>query len=68
MNRVPHRASRAQGVYDWSTHEGTRRRNEGQIDERATPDYPATGTTRIAAMLHEARRRRVERPPGAPGA
>lgn len=68
MNRGPLRGSRAQGVYDWSTHEGTRRRNEDQIDGRAAPAYPATGTARVAAMLQEARRRRFEPGPVTPGA
>jgi hypothetical protein len=54
------RALLSRGRYDWETHEATRRRNVEQIASIPSPEYPATGTARIAALLAEARRRRDE--------
>jgi hypothetical protein len=46
--------------YDWDTHEATRQRNAEQIVSIPMPEFPATGTARISALLADARRRRDE--------
>ena len=48
------------GRYDWVVHEATRRRNAEQIAAIPTPEFPATGTARIGALVAAARRRRDE--------
>ncbi len=54
------RALLERGRYDWDTHEATRRRNAEQIKSLPAPEFPATGTARISALLAEARHRRDE--------
>ncbi len=51
-------ALRTRGRYDWETHQDTRRRNAEQIRSIPDPEFPATGTARISALLAEARRKR----------
>jgi hypothetical protein len=58
MDRDMRKALRSRARYDWDTHEATRRRNADQIGDIPAPEYPATGTARIGALVAEARRRR----------
>lgn len=60
MDRHMRKALRSRARYDWETHEATRRRNAEQIAELPAPQYPATGTARIGALIAEVRRRRDE--------
>ena len=60
MDRQMRKALRSRGRYDWDTHEETARRNAEQIKSIPEPEFPATGTARISALLAEARRRRDE--------
>jgi hypothetical protein len=60
MDREMRKALRSRAGYDWDTHDATRRRNIEQIKRMPEPEYPATGTARISALLAEARRRRDE--------
>lgn len=52
------KALRSRAQYDWETHQATRKRNIEQIARIPEPEFPATGTARISALLAEARRRR----------
>lgn len=54
------KALRSRARYDWETHETTRLRNADQIKSIREPEFPATGTARVSALLAEARRRRDE--------
>lgn len=58
MDRHMREALLSRARYDWETHETTRQRNAAQIAEIPAPEYPATGTARIGALIAEARRRR----------
>lgn len=60
MDRHMRKALLSRARYDWDTHEATRKRNAEQISALPAPEFPATGTTRISALLAEARRRRDE--------
>ena len=60
MDRHMRKALGSRARYDWDTHEATRRRNAEQIAEIPAPEYPATGTARIGALIAEARRHRDE--------
>jgi hypothetical protein len=58
MDRQMRKALLSRGRYDWDTHEATRLRNREQIAGIPAPEYPATGTARIGALIAEARRQR----------
>ena len=60
MDRHMRKALLSRARYDWDIHEATRQRNAEQIASIPTPEFPATGTARISALLAEARRRRDE--------
>jgi hypothetical protein len=60
MDREMRKALQSRARYDWETHEATRRRNAEQIKSIPEPQFPATGTARVSALLAEARRRRDE--------
>lgn len=60
MDRHMREALLSRARYDWETHEATRQRNAAQIADIPAPEYPATGTARIGALIAEARRRRDE--------
>ena len=60
VNREMRKALLSRARYDWDTHEATRQRNAEQIRSIPAPQYPATGTARISALLAVARRRRDE--------
>jgi len=60
MDRHMRKALLSRARYDWVTHEATRERNAEQMAALPTPEFPATGTKRISALLAEARRRRDE--------
>ncbi|MEZ5167700.1 MAG: hypothetical protein R2695_14910 [Acidimicrobiales bacterium] len=54
MARDSKRAPQLQARYDWDAHATTRERNAKQIDAVPGPKFPATGTSRISALLAEA--------------
>ncbi|MEM9464800.1 MAG: hypothetical protein AAGA90_05490 [Actinomycetota bacterium] len=58
MDRHMLKALESRYGYDRETHESTLLRNRRQAEELARPRWPATGTTLIAARIHDARRRR----------
>jgi hypothetical protein len=60
MDRHMRKAILSRARYDWEAHQATRLRNAEQIASIPTPEFPATGTARISALLTEARRRRDE--------
>jgi hypothetical protein len=60
MDRYMRKALLSRARYDWDTHEATRKRNAEQMRSIPTPQFPATGTARISALLATARRRRDE--------
>jgi hypothetical protein len=58
MDRHMLKALESRYGYDRETHEETLLRNRRQAENLGRPEWPATGTRRIAARLREARRLR----------
>ncbi len=60
MDRHMRKALLSRVGYDWETHQETRHRNARQLTSMPAPEYPATGTARISALLTQARNLRDE--------